>query len=116
MDSLRDRLLGKLVVLRGGESTTALLMFAYSFLAMMSHNILKPVTRSKFIDQLGSENYPYVLLVAGFLIAWLMHLCAQALRRLPRRLVIPITQGGIIGLLIVFWALLHTGSPLVTVG
>lgn len=116
MDSLRDRLLGKLVVLRGGESTTALLMFAYSFLAMMSHNILKPVTRSKFIDQLGSENYPYVLLVAGFLIAWLMHLYAQALRRLPRRRVIPITQGGIIGLLVVFWALLHTGAWWVTVG
>ena len=36
MESLKDRLLGKVVILRGGESTAALMMFAYSFLAMMA--------------------------------------------------------------------------------
>ena len=116
METLRDRLLGRVVVVRSGESTVALLMFAYSFLAMMSHNILKPVTRSKFIDQLGSENYPYVLLVAGFLIAGLMHVYSLTLRRLPRRYVIPVTQTGIIIVLLVFWALLRTGAWWVTVG
>jgi AAA family ATP:ADP antiporter len=116
MDTLRERLLRRVVVVRDGESTIALLMFAYSFLAMMSHNILKPVTRSTFIDQLGSENYPYVLLVAGFLIAGLMHVYSLTLRRLPRRYVIPITQAGIIVVLLVFWALLRTGAWWVTVG
>jgi ATP:ADP antiporter, AAA family len=116
MDTLKERLLGRVVVLRGGESTVALLMFAYSFLAMMSHNILKPVTRAAFIDQLGSENYPYVLLVAGFLIAGLMHVYSLTLRRLPRRYVVPITQGGIIVVLLLFWALLRTGAWWVTVG
>ena len=115
MESLKDRLLGKVVILRGGESTVALLMFAYSFLAMMSHNILRPVTRSKFIDQLGSENYPYVLLVAGLLIGVLMHFYASALHRLPRRHVLPITQTAIVVVLLVFWALLHTGAWWVTV-
>ncbi len=43
-------------------------MFAYSFLAMTSHNILKPVTKSKFIDQLGSDNLPYVLMASSVLI------------------------------------------------
>src|SRR6266508_177256 len=116
METLKERLLGRVVVVRSGASTVALLMFAYSFLAMMSHNILKPVTRATFIEQLGSENYPYVLLVAGFLIAGLMHVYSLTLRRLPRRYVVPITQGGIIVVLLVFWALLRTGALWVTGG
>src|SRR4030095_8427111 len=115
MEPIKDRLLGKIVTLRGGESSVALLMFAYSFLAMVAHNILRPVTRSKFIDQLGSENYPYVLLVAGLLIGVLMHFYASALRRLPRRHVVPITQTAIIVVLVIFWALLRTGAWWVTV-
>ena len=62
MDSLTKRVVDRLTNTRSGERTVALLMFAYSFLAMTSHNILKPVTKSKFIDQLGSDNLPYVLM------------------------------------------------------
>ena len=32
------------------KAVTPLLMFAYSFLAMTGYNIVKPVTRSQFID------------------------------------------------------------------
>ena len=42
--STRARLLRPIVQLRDGESTTALLMFLYSFLAMTSYNIIKPIT------------------------------------------------------------------------
>ena len=42
MTSLLTRLVGRLVTLREGEAATALLMFAYSFLAMTAYNILKP--------------------------------------------------------------------------
>ena len=38
--SLTRRLLDPVVQLREGESTTAALMFAYSFLAMTAYNIL----------------------------------------------------------------------------
>ena len=61
MESFGERVVDRLTNTRKGERTVALLMFAYSFLAMTSHNILKPVTKSKFIDQLGSDNLPYVL-------------------------------------------------------
>ena len=90
-------------------------MFAYSFLAMTSHNILKPVTKSKFIDQLGSDNLPYVLLASSVLIGVLMHLYSGAIRRLPRRYVIPITQSVMVVLLVLFWGLLQTGAVWVTV-
>jgi hypothetical protein len=31
-------------------------MFLYSFLAMTSYNIIKPITRSEFIASFGAEN------------------------------------------------------------
>jgi len=90
-------------------------MFAYSFLAMTSHNILKPVTKSKFIDQLGSDNLPYVLLASSVLIGVLMHLYSTAARRVPRQYVIPITQAVLVVLLVIFWALLRNDWAWVTV-
>ena len=63
--SLTARLLRPIVQLRDGESTTALLMFLFSFLAMTSYNIIKPITRSEFISSLGADNLPYVQFGAG---------------------------------------------------
>ena len=60
-----QRVLGRVVSLREDETKVALLMFAYSFLAMTAHNILKPVTGSTFIDQLGADNQPFVQLAVG---------------------------------------------------
>ena len=115
MDSLANRVLTRLTNARNGEHTVAWLMFAYSFLAMTSHNILKPVTKSKFIDQLGSDNLPYVLMASSVLIGVLMHFYSIAIRRLPRQYVIPLAQSVLIALLVVFWVLLPTGAVWVTV-
>ena len=109
------RALGWLTPVRDEETTPAMLMFAYSFLAMTSYNILKPLTRSQFIATLGSENLPYVLFAAGILIGVVMHFYTNAIRRVPRQHVVPITQAAIVGLLIVFWALLRTGAVWVPV-
>ena len=115
MDSIWNRVITRLTNTRSGERTVAFLMFAYSFLAMTSHNILKPVTKSKFIDQLGSDNLPYVLLASSVLIGMLMHFYASAARRVPRKYVIPITQAILVALLVLFWALLRNGAAWVTV-
>jgi AAA family ATP:ADP antiporter len=93
------------VDIRDGEGAAALLMFGYSLLAMTSYNILRPVAQSKFIDELGSENLPYVLFAAGLVVGVLMHGYTAAMRRVPRRWIIPGTQFGIVGLLLVFWVL-----------
>ncbi len=115
MTSLLRRLLGKLVTLREGEAATALLMFAYSFLAMTSYNILKPITRSKFITALGADNLPYVQLAAGVLIGVVMQLYGQAAGRIPRRWVMPVTQAGQVALLVLFWFLFRTDANWVSV-
>ena len=115
MRTLLFRLIGSVTSIRPEETTPVVLMFAYSFLAMTSYNIVKPLTRSQFIATLGSDNLPYVLFVAGMLIGGVMHLYASAIRRLPPRHVIPLTQAAIIGILILFWGLLQTGAGWVTV-
>jgi len=52
------RMIDKVVTLRDGEAATAVMMFAFSFLAMTAYNILKPITRSQFISALGADNLP----------------------------------------------------------
>ena len=110
-----QRVLRRVLPLRSDESSVALLMFAYSFLAMSAWNIVRPVTRSKFIDALGADNLPYVQLAAGVLIGVLMHLYTNAIGRLPRRHVIPVTQSVIIAVLVLFSGLLRTDAVWVTV-
>src|SRR5512133_3035845 len=100
-----QRLLSPIVEVRREESFTAFLMFTYSCLAMTAYNVIKPLTRSKFISNLGADNLPYVLL-AGY--AWLM-------ARLPRRWGLPITQAGMAVMLVVFWFLFQTNATWVSV-
>src|ERR687892_1749036 len=110
MASLLRRALDALLPLRAGEGRVALLMFAYSLLAMASYNILKTLTRSQFIADLGADNLPYVQLAGGIVIGAVMHAYARSVGRVPRRLVIPITQACIVVLLVIFWLLLKTGA------
>jgi AAA family ATP:ADP antiporter len=113
--SIARRLLSPIAEVRDGESATALMMFAYSFLAMTSYNAIKPITRSKFISDLGADNLPYVLLGAGFLIGILMAGYSWLLARLPRRWGLPITQLGMAGMLFGFWFLFQSSATWVSV-
>ena len=115
MRTLLSRLLNSVASVRSEETTPAFLMFAYSFLAMTSYNIVKPITRSQFIADLGADNLPYVLFAAGISIGVIMHFYTSAVRRVPRQHVVPVTQAAIAVILVVFWALLRTGAVWVTV-
>ena len=104
--SIGRRALALVVQVREGETGIALMMFAYSFLAMTAYNIVKPVTRSKFIADLGADNLPYVQLAAGALIGVAMQVYGWTFSRLPRRWALPIMQAGLAGVLVAFWLLL----------
>ena len=110
-----QRLLGPIVDVRREEATTAASMFAYSFLAMTAYNTIKPLTRSKFIEHLGADNLPYVLLAAGFIIAILMAGYSWLIARLPRRWGLPIVQFGLSAALFAFWSLFQTNAVWVTI-
>src|SRR3954469_5637986 len=110
-----QRLLSPIVEVRKEESWTAFLMFAYSCLAMTAYNVIKPLTRSKFISNLGADNLPYVLLGAGLIIVVLLAGYAWVVARLPRRWGLPITQAGMAAMLVVFWFLFQTNATWVSV-
>ncbi len=110
-----QRLLSPIVDVRKEESLTAFLMFAYSFLAMTAYNTIKPLTRSKYISELGADNLPYVLLAAGLIIGILMTGYAWLMARLPKRWGLPITQIGMSGLLFAFWFLFRLDATWVSV-
>src|SRR5262249_49863517 len=103
-----QRLLAPLVEVRKEEGMTALMMFSYSFLAMTAYNAIKPLTRSKFISDLGADNLPYVLLAAGFILGFLVPGCAGLMAGLPKGWGLPATQFGMSALLLVFWFLFHS--------
>jgi len=107
--------LAPLARFREGELATGLLMFAYSFLAMTAYNVVKPITRSKFISSLGADNLPYVQLAAGLLIGVLAQGYSVAVARLPRRYVAPLTLAGMSALLVGFWFLFQTAGDWVSV-
>jgi AAA family ATP:ADP antiporter len=110
-----QRLLSPIVELREDEDLTAVLMFAYSFLAMAGYNVVKPATRSQFIDSLGANNIPYVQLVAGLIMGFVIQGYTSLMRFLPRRWVFAATQAVMVGVLVLFWVLFKTGESWVSV-
>src|SRR5688572_8501317 len=103
--SVVARLLRPVVQLRENETGTALLMFLYSFLAMTSYNIIKPLSKSQFISSLGADDLPYVTFGLGVLIGVIMQGYTKLIAGVPRRWMIPVTQVGIAAVLVVFWFL-----------
>jgi ATP/ADP translocase/CRP-like cAMP-binding protein len=111
-----QRILSPIVDVRREESFTAFLMFAYSFLAMAGYNVIKPATRSQYINSLGADNLPYVQLVAGLIMGFVIQGYTSAMRLLPRRWVFAATQIVMVGLLVMFWTLFKTEQSWVSVG
>ena len=109
------RLLSPVADLRQEEVTTAVLMFAYALLGMTAHNILKPITRSKFITDLGADNLPYVLIGAALLIGVLMAGYARLMGLMPKRWGLPIAQAFLAAVLVGFWFLFQTTAGWVSV-
>jgi ATP:ADP antiporter, AAA family len=109
-----ERLLRPIVQVRENEVLTAILLFSYSFLAMTSYNILKPISRSKFITDLGADNMPYVPLTAGVLIGFVMAGYSWLIARLPRRWSLQIAQVVLASVLVGLWVLFQRPSPWVS--
>ena len=103
--TLATRLLRPLVQLRDGEFTTAMLMFLYSFMAMTSYNIIKPITKSEFISSLGADDLPWVTFGMGVTIGVIMQGYTRVISVVPRRWMIPATQVGIAAMMVLFWFL-----------
>ena len=108
--------LSRVADIRPEEARTAVLMFAYAFSVMTAYNVVQPITRSAFIDDLGADNLPYILLATGMLVGLVMQLYGWVLARLPQRWALPILQLGMAGILMVFVFLFQSRVPWVSSG
>ena len=109
--SLAARWLAPIAELRPGEGGTALLLFLYSFLAMTSYNIVKPVTRSQFISSLGADNLPWVQFGAGMLIGLLMQVYTRVIATGRTRKARPSPRVSIVTLAPIASVAARTGWP-----
>ena len=116
MTAFIKKLLSPIVELRDHEVVTSLMMFTYSFLVMTAYTALKPVSRSKFITDLGADNLPLVQFAFGLAVGFVMQGYSAAFTRLPRRWALPITVGGLGGVLVAFWVWFQTGSQWASTG
>jgi len=83
-------------------------MFIYSFLVMTAYNNIKPSATSKFIADLGADNLPWVMLIAGITMGAIMQYYSRLVGKIPRLWVLPGTQVVVIATLIGFWFLFKT--------
>src|SRR5262249_25157761 len=115
MPTFLRRVLTPFADLRDDETVTAVLMFAYAFLAMTAYNIIQPLTRSKVIDSLGAVNVPYVILAQGVLIGALMVGYTRLYATLPKRWALPIIQVVLAVVMVLFWSLFRLDQDWVSV-
>ncbi len=108
------RLLSPIVELREGETAVAVLMFIYSFLAMTAYNNIKPSATSKFIKDLGADNLPWVYIIAGLTLGFILQYYSRLVGKIPYRWVLPGTQVVVIAFLIGFWFLFKIGQEWVS--
>ncbi len=62
---------------------------------MTSYNIVKPLTRAQFIQELGADNLPWILLASAVVVAVMMQLYSRGVSLLPPKSVLDTTQLGI---------------------
>ena len=110
MTALLRKVLSPVVELRENEVATSVMMFAYSFLVMTVYTTLKPVTRSKFIADLGADNLPLVQFAFGLVVGFIMQAYSTGFNKLPKRWALPITLVGLGGIQVAFWFWFLTGS------
>ena len=107
-DASIRRVLSRVVDFREGEAVSGLLMFIYSFLVMTAYNNIKPAAAGQFINVVGANNVPYVFLLAGLSMSFIMNYYSRLVGRMPRLWVLPGTQVIMVGLLVSFWLLFVT--------
>lgn len=109
-ESFVRRVLSPVVTFREGEAVTGVLMFVYSFLVMTAYNNIKPSAASKFIADLGADNVPYVMLIAGLTMGFILNYYSRGLTKVPKLWVLPGTQLLLVVMLVGFWFLFQTGE------
>src|SRR3989338_673981 len=94
-----------------GEGRKVTLTFLYFFLIITAYYLLKPVSRSLVLGELGSRLVPYVDLVCAVLMGPVVTVFARLVDRVPKSTLVSGSFGVVIALLLGFWKLLALPVP-----
>lgn len=100
--------------LRRDELRPAGLLFAYGFLALASHWVVKPVRNSVFVDRVGAQHLPVVYVLTAVLVALLAAAYSRYAARTDERRLLLATFGAVGGGLLLFWRLLGEAGVVVS--
>src|SRR3990167_5662186 len=101
----------RFVRVRPGEGQKVFLTFLYFFLIITSYYLIKPVSRSLVLGDLGSRVVPYVDLVSAILMGPIVAVFAKLVDRVPKARLVSGSVWGVAGILLVFWRLLAHHIP-----
>ena len=113
-----NALLRKLVDLREGEGARAAFMIGYIYLIIFSYLILKPMTRSLFVKNLGPEQLPFAYMLVALVVGIVAVLYARLAAKIRLDRLINGTTIFLMSNLLLFWWLLTAGikSPFLYFG
>jgi len=101
----------RLAQIHPGEGRKVLLTFSYFFLVITAYYIIKPVSRSLVLGELGARMVPYIDLVCAVLMGPVVTLFARLVDRVSKPRLVSLWFCGVIVVLLVFWRLLAWPVP-----
>ncbi len=101
----------RFVQIRPGEGRKVFLTFLYFFLIITAYYVIKPVSRSLVLGELGSRMVPYADLLCALLMGPVVTLFARCVDRIPKPRLVSLSFGVVIGILLLFWGLVRQPWP-----
>ena len=97
--------------IRPGEGRKVFLTFSYFFLIITAYYVIKPVSRSLVLDDLGHRMVPYADLVCAILMGPVVTLFARLVDRMPKTQLVSVSFAAVGGMMLLFWRLLAWPHP-----
>ncbi len=99
------------VRIRPGEENKTYLTFFYFFLVITAYYVIKPVSRSLVLGELGSRMVPYVDLICVVVMGPVVALFARLVDRLKKQQLVACSFWFVTAVLLLFWKLLSFKAP-----
>lgn len=96
----------RVVQIRRGEQRKVLLTFLYFFLVITAYYVVKPVSRSLVLDDLGHRLVPYADLVCAVLMGPIVTLFARLVDRVSKPRLVSVLFLAVSAVTVLFWELL----------
>lgn len=103
------KLLTKIVDMRPGEGFRAFTMFFYFFSVIAAYYVIKPATRSLFIQSLGAQKLPFLYIATAMIIGIVVAGWERLVDRFERHQLVALSCVTFVGCLLLFRAMFAYG-------